>query len=220
MIRVRLTCAALVCGIVASSVVAAEPGKTVEVEHAGHAAGHSHLGMPEPGSEATKPSELRADLAVWSFVIFLLLVAVLSKFAWGPIAKALDAREKRIADDLAAARHSNEEARQLLAQYENRLATAGDEVRGILDEGRRAAMMLHEEMLAKARADATAEMDRAKREVETARDQALQQLAQTSANLAVELAGKIVRAKLNAADHASLIEDAVRRFTPVGESRN
>ncbi|HWB00232.1 MAG TPA: F0F1 ATP synthase subunit B [Pirellulales bacterium] len=211
----------MIRGLLACVVLALSLGGTVVARAADeHSEGHAHLGMPEPGSEATKPSELRSDLAIYSFVIFVLLVIILGKFAWGPIAQALDAREQRIASDIAGAKHSNDEARRLLAQYEARLAAAQDEVRAILDQGRRVSAQQQEEMLAKARADAAAEMDRAKREVELARDQALQQLAEKSANLAVDLAGKIVHAKLNAADHSRLIDDAIGRLAPTMASRN
>jgi F-type H+-transporting ATPase subunit b len=167
----------------------------------------------------TQPEEFKTDLAIYTFVVFVCLMVILRAFAWGPITKALDAREKSIADDIAAAHRGHEEAKSLLKQYEARLTAAQEEVRGIIEEGRKHAAQLQDEILSKARADATAEMNRAKREVEIARDQALQQLAETSANLAVDLAGKIVHAKLNAKDHATLIDEAVHRITP-SVSRN
>ena len=214
----RLACA-LIAGLVfawASPVARAQ-----QAEHDdGH---HHHLGMPDTSdknSPAASPAEFRSDLAIYSFVVFLLLMAILRKFAWGPITKALDAREQKIAGDIAAAQRQNEEARELLKQYESRLAAAQYEVLAIIEEARRDASVTQQEILTKAQADATAEMNRAKREVETARDQALQQLAETSANLAVDLAGKIVRSKLNASEHKTLIDEAVSRFKPAIASKN
>jgi F-type H+-transporting ATPase subunit b len=182
-----------------------------------HSATHDvHLGSH--GANA-KPEEFKTDLAIYTFVVFIVLMVILRAFAWKPITKALDERERRIADDIAAAMRGHEDAKKLLAQYEARLAAAQDEVRAIIEEGRKQATHLHDEILAKAREDAVAEMNRAKRDVETARDQALQQLAETSANLAVELAGKIVHAKLDAKEHGALIDEAVRRIAP-SVSRN
>ncbi len=185
-------------------------------------AADEHAAAAEHGAEHyvnTNPLSFDPDLALCTLIVFVLLMAVLGKFAWKPITAALDAREKRIADDIAAALRGNEQAKDLLKQYEARLTAAQEEVRGIIEEGRKHAAQLQDEILAKARTDATAEMNRAKREVEIARDQALQQLAETSANLAVDLAGKIVHAKLNAKDHATLIDEAVHRITP-SVSRN
>ncbi len=199
----RALCFALLLAVASSPMMvrAEEPG------------GHAHLGAPTSAA-ASDPSELRSDLAVWTAVVFLLLLVILRKFAWGPISKALDAREQRVADDLAAAAQHHQEAKNLLAQYEQKLAAAQDEVRAILDEARRNAAKSQEELMAKARADAAAEMDRAKREIGLARDQALQQLAETAANLAVDLAGKILRTKLQASDHANLVREAVKEFVP------
>jgi F-type H+-transporting ATPase subunit b len=152
--------------------------------------------------------------------VFVLLAAILWKFAWGPIMAGLDKREKRIADDIAAAHDANEEAKRLLAQYEQKLADAQVEVRGILDEARRDAQHTQQEILAKARDDARAERDRALREIETATQQALKELAEKSTDLAIELAGKIVRAELKPADHTRLIADAVSGFATANPSKN
>ncbi len=58
------------------------------------------------------------DLAVVTVVVFLLLLAVLSKFAWKPIVEALDRRERSIAENIAAAAAQNEAAKELLSQHE------------------------------------------------------------------------------------------------------
>ncbi len=178
------------------------------------AAGHGAEGH----GEAPSPLVIDIDLAIFTVLIFLILLAVLWKFAWGPISAALDLREKKIADNIAAAEHLNQEAKRLLGEYEAKLTAAREEVRGILDEARRDAEHAGQEIVTKARADAQAEVQRGKHEIETATAQALNELAKTSANLAVDLAGRIVSAKLNASDHAKLIEDALASF-PHGDHR-
>lgn len=184
---------------------------------AGHDAHAAHIGTEGVGED---PSEFKGDLAIYTFVVFLLLMAILGKFAWGPIASGLDKREHRIADEIAAAERSHQEARNLLAEYERKLASAQDDVRAIMEEARRDAEHTQQEILAKAKADSQAEVARGKREIETATAQALKSLAENSANLAVDLAGRIVRAKLTAADHSALISDAVARFPQSGPSQN
>ena len=173
-----------------------------------------------PTEQLTHLLGWREDLALWTLVVFLVLLAVLYKFAWGPISQALDARERRIAEQIDAAQRTNEEARALLAQYQERLNQAQAEVRAILDEARRDAQHTQQEMLAKARQDAQAELARARREIETATAAALEELGRASAELAVELAGKIIRAQLQPADHARLIEEALRSFPNRVASRN
>ncbi|HVC98067.1 MAG TPA: F0F1 ATP synthase subunit B [Pirellulales bacterium] len=192
----------------------AADGPDGHTEAGGHAV---HVGT---SGASTDPSEFKGDLAIFTFIVFLLLLAILWKFAWGPISAGLEKREHGIAEHIAAAQRSHEEGKRLLAEYERKLASAQDDVRAILDEARRDAAHTQQEILAQARADAAAEMDRAKREVETARDQALKQLVETGANLAVELAGRILRAELTPARHAQLINEAVAKFPKHDPSRN
>jgi F-type H+-transporting ATPase subunit b len=158
------------------------------------------------------PSAWKLDLALWTAVVFVCLAAVLYKFAWGPLTAALDKRERDVADQIAEAEAANQKAKDILAGYEQKLVDAKDEVRGIVDQGRRDAEKLGREMLDKAKEEAAAEHARAIQQIEAAADAAVQSLADQSAAMAVDLAGKIVGAKLNPRDHARLIEQAVGGF--------
>jgi F-type H+-transporting ATPase subunit b len=171
------------------------------------------------GTVNTSPLEFKKDLAIWTAVVFLVLLAILWKFAWGPIAQGLEKREHQIADQISQAEKSNQEARRLLEQYQQKLEASKDEVRGIIDQGRRDAEQLGREMLEKAKADAAAERDRALQQIESATAGALKELAERSATLAVDLAGKIVRTRLNPQDHARLIREAVAQFAGNGSGK-
>lgn len=191
--------------------------RNAEPAAAAHAGAHEHIG--EVGVNK-QPEEWKADLAIYSFVVFLLLLAILTKFAWKPINEALEAREHRIAEHIAAAERQNQEAKQLLAEYDRKLAAAQDQVRAILDDARKDAEHAQQELLAKARADAQTEMERAKREIDTAKGQALKELAERSTDLAIGLAGRIVRKELKQADHAQLVQEAIARLPNGDASRN
>ncbi len=172
----------------------------------------SFLVMAAASGEAN-PLVFKSDLAIWTGVVFAVLLLVLWKFAWKPIAEGLDKREQQIAQQIAEAERSNQDARQILADYQQKLAASQGEVRGILDQARREAEKLSREMLAKAKDEGRAEQARALQQIEAATAGALQELAQRSATLAVELAGKIVGSQLTAKNHAQLIQDAVAEFT-------
>ena len=174
---------------------------------------HSADTDPSHGNPTTDPLSVDPDLALWTLGVFVVLLAVLWKFAWGPILAGLEKREHAIAHEIADAKHQHEEANALVAKYESRLAAAGDEVRALLDEGRRDAEQAKQAILAEAKSAAEAERLRALREIESATDGALRSLAERSAQLAVELAGKIVRRNLTSADHARLVDEAVEKFT-------
>jgi F-type H+-transporting ATPase subunit b len=202
---------AVVCGASAAH-AAAEPAAREKV-----AAEKEEMGEP---AKAAGPEEFQTDLAIWTFVVFVVLLLVLGKFAWGPIVAGLQKREKGIADNIAAAQRSYDDAKKYLAEYEKKLAGAANDVRMMLDEARRDAESAKQEIIAEAKAAAQLEQQRGVREVRTAMDQALKELSERTTNMAVELAGKIVQAQLKPADHARLVQEAMTKFTANGPSAN
>jgi F0F1-type ATP synthase membrane subunit b/b' len=75
-------------------------------------------------------------------------------------------------------------------------------------------------MLDKTRQDAERERERALREIDAATADALKELAARSADLAIELAGKIIRAKVDRAEHARLVEQALAGFAKIEPGKN
>jgi len=155
---------------------------------------------------------IQSDLAIWTAVVFVALLIVLTKFAWKPIIAGLDKRERNIADHIAQAEAANQKAKDLLAEYDRKLAAAQDQVRSIIDQGRRDAEQVGRDLVEKAKEEAAGEHQRALQQIDAATSAAIKELAAQSATLAVDLAGKIVRTKLNPADHARLIDQAVAGF--------
>lgn len=204
--------AVLVCAV---ACVAVRPVSAQEHQddHAAAATGGEHEGDPNP--LAVDP-----DLAIWTGVVFLLLLFVLNKFAWPQISAALLDREKRIEGNIAAAEAMQAQAKQLLAQHEAKLATAADEVRALLEEARRDAEHTKTQIVAEAKKAADTERDRAIRDVERAADHAMKDLAETSANLAVELAGKVVRQNITPDQQSQLVRDALTTLTDIQPSKN
>jgi F-type H+-transporting ATPase subunit b len=178
---------------------------------------HSTGESAKPGEGNINPipmswEQIKGELTIWTAAVFVVLLLVLWKFAWGPISQGLDKREKHVADEIAQAQEANHKAKEILAGYEKKLSDAKDEVRAILEKGRHDAEQVGRDMLDKAKADAKVQQERMLKQIDAATSAAIKELADRSAALAVDLAGKIVHAKLNKKDHAQLIEQAVRRF--------
>ena len=85
--------------------------------------------------QATNPLTIDPDLAIFTGIIFLCLLAVLTIFAWKPLMAALDQRERSIADMIADAKRGNEEAAQKLQQYEQKTGSSGRRGPGDCREG-------------------------------------------------------------------------------------
>lgn len=189
-------------------------GSTTEAKSAPTAEG-------PPQEEANpNPLEFKTDLALWTFVIFVVLFLVLKKFAWKPISESLDRREHHIAENIAAAQRAQDDARNMLTEYERKLAGAADEVRAMLEEARRDAEGTKQQIVAEAKAAAQAEHERAMRDIRTAADAAVEELSQRSADLAVALAGKIVSTKLTGEERSRLVQESLNRFVAAAPSRN
>lgn len=187
-------------------------GKT-EGEHAGHEHDDTDLGHGNATAALSSPADARFDLAIYTFLVFLILLAILYKFAWGPIARALDQREETIARQIEEARLGAERAAQSLKEYEARLGVATEEARQIVSQARQDAELAKDRIVAEAREAAHKERDRAVAEIVSAKNQALQEIAQKSVATAVSLAGKIIHREVKPQDHEALIGDALNQFT-------
>jgi F-type H+-transporting ATPase subunit b len=176
----------------------------------------------EQGKATAGPNPLAwdPDLAVCTLIVFLGLFAILAKFAWPQISAALDERERKIADDILAASQKHEDAKKLLADYEARLAAAAGEVRALLDEARRDAEHTKNAIVAEARKAAEGEKDRAVVEIGRARDAAVHELAERTANVAIELAKEVTQKDLSTERNNELIREAMNKLAAAQPSRN
>jgi F-type H+-transporting ATPase subunit b len=181
--------------------IGAEPenGKAKQAEADGHA-------------ESPNPLAVDPDLAIWTVVVFLVLLFVLGKFAWPQITAALEERERKIVDNIARAEALQNEAKRLLAEHEAKLAAAAGEVRALLEEARRDADHTKKAIEAEGQKAAKEELERALREIHRARDAAVQELAVTSANVAIDLAQKIIREQLTPEKSKQIVRDAVAKL--------
>jgi len=150
--------------------------------------------------------------AVWTLVIFLLVIFVLGKFAWGPMLEGLQSREQFIRDSLQEAKAENEKAKALLAEYEDKVEQAKTEATAIVDEGRRDAEAVKSQIEEQARTEADTLIERAKREISLAQQTAVKEIYATSAHLATDLASRILSREVTAADHDRLIAESIENI--------
>jgi F-type H+-transporting ATPase subunit b len=170
--------------------------------------------------EGPRLTRVELDLGIWTTIVFLLLLAALYKLAWGPMLTGLKKREDSIAGALEAAQKAQEDAKQMQSRLEQQMLEANQKVGALMEETRKTAARTQEEMLAKARADIAAERERLRRELDTARDQALQDLSSYAAKLATDVAAKVLVRELNVADQHRLVEEALGEMRQAAADRN
>lgn len=179
---------------------------------AGHAAGghgHESHGAPFHPEKPVDPANPSKDLAIFTFITFCVTLLVLGKFAWGPIVAGLDAREARVAAHVAKAEKLDADAQKVLAEYERRLSTVYDEVKTILEEARKDGEGIRLDAIAKADAEILSVKDRVLLDLERAKSAALKELTEFSANVAVDLAGRLIGAQLDRGSHERLIAESL-----------
>ena len=113
---------------------------------------------PKPAEGHSEPSNLdifagALDLAIWTVVVFLILLFVLSKFAWKPMLEGLRKREQNIKGAVEEAKKVRAEMVAHQTEFDRKLAEAQQEIPKLLGEARRDAERLKEEMRAQAAAD-------------------------------------------------------------------
>jgi F-type H+-transporting ATPase subunit b len=179
-----------------------------DLSHANDGPGHTNA-FPKA---LTGLQEIKADLAIYTFVVFLLLLGILLKFGWGPIMAGLDKREKSIRDLIATSERNARESEELLKQNQVKLAAAAESARELLQQARREAEQAREMIVSEARASAQREKERALEDIAAAKTVALREIAQSSVNTSITLATRILQREVSAADHANLIQEALGRF--------
>ncbi len=135
-------------------------------------------------------------LVVWTSIAFLMLVFLLSKFAWKPILQTLKIREESIDEALKAAELAREEMGELKADNEKLLVKAREEREQLLRDASKAASMIKEEAKTDAEVITKRMMEDAKAGIEAEKQSALAEVRSQVANLSVEIAEKIIRKNL------------------------
>ncbi len=148
--------------------------------------------------------------AIASLVIFLALLLILGKWAWKPILSQLEAREKKIADTIEQAQRRQEEAEQLLAQYQARLAAAEEQAAALVAESRKEANTAREKILQRAAEEAQHTAQQLRREIEAAKQEALREAYDSVGALATEIAGRIIRRNLRPEDQRQIVEESLQ----------
>jgi len=149
--------------------------------------------------------EINPGLVLWTIISFVILVAILGKYAWKPIIKALGEREDAIRSALAQADRARSEAADLLKKNEESMARADQEFQNMLREGREMAEKVKEEIVTKARQQAQQELQRATEEIQRNVESARQQLRTEVADLAIKAAEKILDESLDAQKQKKMV---------------
>ena len=150
--------------------------------------------------------------AVAAAIVFLVLLFVLKAKAWGPILKGLQDREDRVREMIESAQQSQQQAEDKLKQYEQQLAEARQQVQSMLEKAQSDANVVVQEKTAEAQQHADQIVESGKQQIERAKDQAVQEVWDKTADLVAAAAGKVVGLTLDDKGHRQLIDQSLNEL--------
>src|SRR5512146_2556487 len=163
-------------------------------------------GKEEGGSFLVSPG---LGLMIWTLVLFLFTMWVLSKAAFPKIQEALDKRANAIRESIEAAERQRQESDQLLEEYRARLAEAREQADDIMARARKAGEAAETEATAAGKQRREELVSAAKRDIEAETRRSLEQIREEVADLTVLATEKVTRKALSAEDQRRLVEEAL-----------
>jgi F-type H+-transporting ATPase subunit b len=148
-------------------------------------------------------------LMIWTLVVFVISMYILSKVAFPRIQQALDKRQKAIEDAIDTAERTRTEADRLLQEYRERLAEARQQADDIVARARKTAENNEAEALGVARRKREEMMAATRRDIEQETRRAIQEIRNEVADLTVMATEKVTRKTLTEADQKKLVEEAL-----------
>jgi F-type H+-transporting ATPase subunit b len=148
-------------------------------------------------------------LMIWTLVLFLITMWVLSKVAFPKIQEALDKRANAISESIDAAERQRKESDELLAEYRARLAEAREQADDIMVRARKSAETAEAEAAAAGKEKREELVSAAKRDIEAETRRSLDQIRQEVADLTVLATERVTRKSLTGEDQKRLVEEAL-----------
>jgi len=145
----------------------------------------------------------------WSAVNFFILLALLYKFAYGPIYKMLEERTETIEGSLKHAEEIKVEVDELRKEAQTNLVASRKEAQDLVAKATKAAEDAKNEIMAKAQEETANVKARAAAEIESATIQAKAELKDMAAALAIMAAEKVLSRAITEEDHKKMVSEFV-----------
>lgn len=158
---------------------------------------------------------LQVNLMFWTLLVFVILYFILSKFAFGPITAAVQAREKALEDAIAGAKSDREAAAKLLAEHQAQIEAARGETQKLIAEGRAVAEKMRGDLLDQTRKEQQDMLERARLEIDSEKQKAVAQLRREAVNLAIVGASKVIEQNLESQKNRQLVESYLASIGPI-----
>lgn len=142
-------------------------------------------------------------------IVFVLMIVILARWAYPPIIRAAEARQRAVAAELEAAEKAREEAEERLRDAQKQLDEARANAQQIIAGAGRSAEQLRQELKEKAEEEARRTVELARQEIDGERKKAIDSVRSEVATLVVEATERVVGETLDGPKHRQLIDKAI-----------
>jgi F-type H+-transporting ATPase subunit b len=160
----------------------------------------------QEGHAASGPLSVDPGLMIWTVFVFLLLLLILKRFAYPALLGAVEAREKALEEQIAAAERARAEAEAILAEHKKLLAEGRTAAHQLLVEARTNAEKERALALEKTRQEQEDLLERARRDIAAERERALADLRREAVELSLAAASKLIGERLTSDTDRKLVE--------------
>jgi F-type H+-transporting ATPase subunit b len=168
-----------------------------------------------PPGEGSQLPPMDWGLQIWTLVSFVVLLVLLSKFAFKPIAQALDRRGETIKKSIEEAEKQRAEAKKMMEDYQKQVAEARSEANKIIEEARGLGETVRKEVVEKANVEASAAVQRAQEEIQRQKEKGIQEMKDTVATLSVQIASRVIEKEVNEATHRQLVDSFIKDLAKI-----
>ena len=157
--------------------------------------------------------EFSLGLFFWQTLLFVGLLFLLKKYAWGPILSAVNEREEGIKNALSAAENAKKEMENLQADNQKLLKEARAEREAMLKEARELKEKMIDDAKGEAKQEAAKLITMAQAAIETEKKAAISDLKSKVADLSISIAEKVLGEELSSNEKQeklveSMLDDA------------
>ena len=146
-----------------------------------------------------------------TLVIFLVLMFLLKKFAWGPLMGIMQERENLVATGIDAAEAAKKETQALLDEQKALLAEARTEAQSIVENAKKQGEATRNEIVEAARTEADRLKESATRDIEAEKEKAIAAVREEVVSLSVLAASKVLGKEISEADNSALIKETIAK---------
>lgn len=170
----------------------------------------------ELGNSLSDSIEAKLIPNIWAFLVqlfaFIILIIVVTKFAYKPVRKYLDTRSELLNNEKKETESLNQKAKENIFESEKKLAEVRDNASKIIDDAREKAKLEKENILKEANQEANKVKTNAYKAIEEEKSKAKQEIKEDIVDVAFTMTSKLLEREVSDEDNKKIVDDFVKEL--------